>query len=214
VKQDTRLARLLTGVAAAVMVAVFAASPATAAADRTRKLVGDYAMNLSMDCAFSVGGFAPAPDLQRLGPGSTFGISLQGVASYDGKGAMTVEAEVLTVTHDAGGIGPGSYPVGQFDLQCEGSYEVNDDFTFVQAADCAVIRKAGGPAPPGMTVMLSGSMSRGYLLSGKNRLIMPRGSTSPDVETYSLPDGTVLGQRICGSTGTGVRIWKPGGERR
>ena len=195
------------------LLAVLLAVPA-AARDMTRKLKGDYAVSVSMDCTTSVGaagpqsGFDPVT-LERLGPGEQFNANYQGVSTFDGKGNSTFEGEVLVIGH--GGI----YGATQYSLDCFGPYTVSADMMVTSEVTCAVLQITDQPGlPPGIPVMLSGAITEGRLFGAKRGLIMLRSDTAPTIETYTLPDwlpppmgGAYVKDRICGKSGTAVRIW-------
>ena len=192
------------------LLAVLAAGPATAA-DQTKKLKGDYAVSISMTCATSTGtdgpqsGFDPVT-LERLGPGLTFNAVYQGVTSFDGKGEHMFTGEVLVFDHDE------LTPVAQYDLACLGPYSVSQDMIVNSEATCEVLRvtPGGPPLPPGVPVILSGARTTGRLFGAKRGIIMLQSDTEPNIETYSLPEalgGGYVADRICGKSGTAVRIW-------
>jgi hypothetical protein len=105
--------------------------------------------------------------------------------------------------------------VSKYQLDCFGSYMVSMDKMVESEVTCEVLRLTpGGPLPPGVPVILSGAKTKGRIFGAKRGIIRLASDTEPNIETYTLPEwlpppmgGRYIRDRICGKSGTSVRIW-------
>jgi hypothetical protein len=211
-------------VAAIVLLAVFIAAPA-GAGDLNRLLTGDYALNSSYVCAAAYGGFDQDLNRKPDPPGfisGTMNGSLQGVASYDGKGGFTSRVKVIAVALDpTGSPAPLKSPVAQYDMECTGTYQVNQDLSTENKYDCRLDPLAGpfsmSPYPSEFYMELKGIQAKGQLLGTMGNILTLRADTEPNVETvyfYNfyipgpvfVPGPVKVLERICTSSGTAMKI--------
>jgi hypothetical protein len=223
--------------AAIALLAVAAAVPAGAGdsnvnchkQDLNRLLTGDYFQNNSFVCASAYGGFDT--DLNRKTDpagliSGNFSGSTQGITSYDGHGGFTFRGQVLTIAHDPGGsTAPLKSPISQYDMECWGTYQVNQDLSTEGEYDCRIDPTAGPflvnpPYPPEFYMVIEGLRQKGQLLGTAGNILALRSDTAPNVETvigYNFylptPNGPVLvlgpiqlAERICTNSGTGMKI--------
>jgi hypothetical protein len=210
--------------AAIALLVVFVAVP-VGAGDLNRLLTGDYASNSSFVCAGAYGFFDNDlnrnPDPQGFISTTNSG-STQGVTSFDGHGGFTFRGKVLSVTHDpAGSTVPLKSPVSQFDMECSGTTQVNQDLSTESEYDCRIDPLAGPfpfpPYPPEFYMEIKGLRAKGQLLGTMDNILLLKTDTEPNVEevyfyNFYLPGPVFIPgpikvlERICTSSGTSMRI--------
>jgi hypothetical protein len=181
----------------AVCLISLAAGPALAddeSGDPNALLRGTYRFSVNIFCAEVQAGFIGPPGLPPLtanGEGHTRQIFITGVNTYDGNGhVMTIEEGTLFF--------PGPYFQGgptalTFKERCRWSYTVNPDGSFTQEGSCT------GVSEP---YTLSGIKVRGQIGARGSVLIF---HNEPVVQTLEVPPSFST-KRLCGSSGTAVRI--------
>ena len=168
---------------------------ATANVDNSNSLLrGSYRFNQNQTCLAVPGGdFGPPPGLAITATGFTdFGI-VTGVLTFDGIGNVTGQDHGISIS-GTGPSSPNSSPVGIFADNCNGTYEVRRDRSFIIHTSCA-------------------GTDGSYTLTGLTfkGQISPDGSVwsdiaaEPVVQTLTLNDEFTI-KRICGSLATAVRI--------
>ena len=169
-------------------------------------LKGTYRHSTIFHCATTPLGFTD--DLVPLG-GSNAGGSTNytGVITYDGNGHAKM------VNHGIA-IFPGPYPqdgpslaVVTFDRQnCDWTYRVNPDRSFIQGGDCIGLDKIGPIAfgIPGEEVKISNIQLEGQIGVGGQVLIWNQ--VEPTVQTLEVINTPLSNKSICAYHGTAVRI--------
>ncbi len=180
----------------------------SAGKDLNNRLKGDYSTILSASCAIGpVGGFGP--NLERLGgfSGGTINIELAGVFHYNGDGTGTFVHQRVRTLDDA------PNPFIQAEGSCNVTYSVNPDGSFNQQLSCVstLLKGIVGPNSPGQTLTEPGFQLNGMIgLSGKILLLS---HTSPNVELVQFSGvNPVSVHRLCGRTGTAVKIRSSGSD--
>lgn len=172
-------------------------------------LKGTYRYTMTVSCSSS-GAFTALPDLQPIGGGGGSTAHTNGILTYDGLGNVTVNQRgVLT--------NPGPYSFGEVPVtvgpivwdrqQCNWRYRVSGDRTFTQGdGDCRGFDKYG-PVEfgiPGEEVLITNVRWEGQIGVGGQMLIFNQ-QAEPAIETLTTNTGFIT-QRVCGYTGTAVRI--------
>jgi hypothetical protein len=204
--------------------------------DLNRLLTGDYFQNNSFACAAAYGFFDKDLNRNTDPPGlisGTYSGSTQGVTSYDGHGGFTYRGQVLTIAHDPGGsTAPLKSPISQYDMECWGTYEVNHDLSTEAKYDCRIDPSAGpftlSPYPPEFYMVIKDIRATAQLLGTAGNILALRSDTEPNVETINAynfylptnagpvlnPGPFKLAERICTSSGTGMKIVGKGNNLR
>jgi hypothetical protein len=198
---------------------LFAVAVPVGAGDLNRLLTGDYVGYQAFTCALSSGGFNPE-DLSRKPNPSTSKIegynqsgSSQGVTSFDGLGRYTYKGEVLSVTYEpAGSTAPAKYPVNQFDMDCTGNYEVDENLQVrTWGGECTLTPMAGFYALiDGFRFEISNTESKGRLIGTMGNILSVRIDSQPNIEIVKIYNPAlkdpVTAERICTSSGSGMKI--------
>jgi hypothetical protein len=160
-------------------------------------LRGDYQASLIATCVSDSVGFGE--NLQRLGTGTSFEITVSGVLHYNGDGTGNFSNHRMRILDG----GPGPFPVFEADGDCTLTYTLNVDRTFTQQANCTSTVLKGLASPP-QTLTENGVRLEGYIAAGLGVLVLS--NTSPVQETVSFTGSPPITQkRICGYSGTAVR---------
>jgi hypothetical protein len=171
-------------------------------------LKGTYQYTMTVSCSSS-GAFTALPDLQPVGGGGGSTAHTNGVLTYDGLGNVTVNQRGIL-------INPGPYSFGEPATvgpivwerqQCNWRYRVNGDRTFTQGdGDCQGFDKYGPEefGIPGEQVTITNMRWEGQIGVGGQMLLFNQ-QVEPAIETLTTNTGFTT-QRICGYTGTAVRI--------
>ena len=204
--------RLITYASAISLVTLMAWSTLAIAEDERGNpnalLKGTYRYTMTASCSSSAA-FTALPDLQPVGGGGASTTHTNGVLTYDGLGNGTVNQRGIV-------INPGPYSFGEpvtvrpivwERQQCNWRYRVNGDRTFTQGdGDCVGVDKYGPEefGIPGEQVTITNMRWEGQIGAGGQTLIFNQ-QVEPAIETLTTNTGFTT-QRVCGYTGTAVRI--------
>ena len=172
-------------------------------------LKGTYRYTMMVSCSQSAA-FTALPDLQPIGGGGGNTAHTNGFLTYDGLGNVTVDQRGIV-------IAPGPYSFGEMPVSvgpvvwdkqhCDWKYTVNRDRTFTQGdGNCLGFDKYG-PVEfgiPGEQVVVTNMRWEGQIGVGGQMLIFNQ-QVEPSIETLTTNTGFTT-QRVCGYTGTAVRI--------
>ncbi|MEE8607625.1 MAG: hypothetical protein V3S55_08475 [Nitrospiraceae bacterium] len=170
---------------------------AEAQQDLNKLLNKQYGTTFFRSCSQNTAGFGAANDL--LSDGSTRETAIHGTRTYNGDGTGTVLNFPLNVFDNEA---TGETAASRSQTNCTLTYVVNPDLSFTENLTCAGTILSGPSATDTFTitgVVIQGQMS-------PNRHILLYSDTDDNVETLTLEPGTRVRLRICGRSGTGVRL--------
>lgn len=175
-------------------------SAALADGNLNHHLRGDYRASLIATCVVDSIGFGD--NLQRLGVGTSFDITISGILHYNGDGTGSFANHRIRILDG----GPAPLPLFEADGNCTLTYTVNADGTFTQQANCTSTILKGVASPP-QTLTENGVRLDGTIAAGFGRRILLLSNANPVQDTVSITGApTITQKRICGYSGTAVRV--------
>jgi hypothetical protein len=126
---------------------------------------------------------------------------MQGQVTFYGDGNGDLDATMLLVNHNATNIG--TYPLSYNDVSGGFAYSIESANYFKMYQDVTSVRIAG-PGGPGFTLTVNDIVQEGWIGHGGQTLVL--GDTDINVENLAKADGTFLGTRSCGRSGTANKI--------
>ena len=167
-------------------------APQAEARDHDDVLRGVYAYTFTRVCAQSAAGFNPS--LQPLGPVQQLTSTIEMVQTYNGNGTSSATAHALNVINNG-------TAQNELEFTCSGTYLVSDDRSFSEEMTCSGSIIVG--ALVGQTFTQTGIRRAGHIGRGGQTLVIS--DTRPNLENITF-SGFGSNSRICGRSGTGVRI--------
>jgi len=168
-------------------------APQAEAFDLNRVLHGDYALTYSRVCSQSPNGF----NAQGLAvpPATELTSAIEMVQTYNGDGTSSAVGHALNIINTATNQ-------NELDFTCTGTYQVDNDGSFSEELSCAGTVVAGPIA--GQTFTQPGIHRSGHIGIFAQTLVIS--NTRSSVESISFSGIPNPLARICGRSGTGVRI--------
>ena len=169
-------------------------APQAEAFDLNRVLHGDYAVTYSRVCSQSPNGFGPTG--LAVAPASELTSAIEMVQTYNGDGTSSAVGHALNIINNAANQ-------NELDFTCTGTYQVNNDGSFSEELNCSGTVVAGPIV--GQTFTQPGIRRSGHIGILAQTLVVSNTKSSLESITFSGAP-TIPLARICGRSGTGVRI--------
>jgi hypothetical protein len=192
------------GLLAFAIVFVGVGSQVEAKKDLNKRLRGDYDLSLIGVCAVDGLGFDPVT-LRRQADGVSINAALRGILHFNGDGTGTFVHERLRNITNQNAVG--DFSLIQAEGTCDVGYNVNADGSFSQRMSCVstLLKGQAGPSPSFPQTLTEPE----FQLDGRigpqgNVLIL--GGTNPVVEEVTFSPPPLHLKRICGRSGTAVRV--------
>lgn len=161
-------------------------------------LQGKYAYTGTQTCVISSSGFGE--DFELLGGASVFSYSTQGIMHFNGDGTGSIyPLHFLAINTQPS---PGLIPVADGESNCDLTYSVNPDRSFIQQSTCSGRVIVGNSA--GRTYTSIGAERKGQITQGGRILLISK--TNAEVSSYTYSDDPTIIYRICNNRGTAIKI--------
>jgi hypothetical protein len=154
------------------------------------ELRGKFRFTASGACTESVGGFSDRPWLQALGGTTVYNETFAGTIVFDGQGRATESYKGMTMFD--GPWFPNNSAVGTFVGNCELTYTMTGELSFLLTGSCRSLLPDGPAA--GQTATVTGIQTEG-IISRDGDMILLSG-VEPVLQTISL-DGGYVAKRYC-----------------
>ncbi len=172
---------------------------AEAVKNPNKRLKGQYRTTFFRSCSQNTDGFGA--NNQLLSSGSTRETAIQGTRTYNGDGTGTVLNFPLSVFDNEA---TGETAASRSQTNCNLTYVVNPDLSFTENLACTGTILSGPLATDTFTI--TGVVIQGQISRKHKGDILIFSDSDDNVETLTLEPGTRVRLRICGRSGTGVRL--------